>query len=329
MTFNTFEDFEKELLIRKEYASNVIMGSKRVFKYFWDKYKQIYKFDLDAREIIENYNPKLLLGTDILSSLKKLPFNTFIIKPTDILNGENHPYRNRRKNLQRIFCSRLYNRTNWFEISEDNLVMVSHIIVENYIYLFFAPTNYKGMIGKSAYIVRINYNLTMDENFENIYKDLMSHEEIRISKKKQFGDNFNEVSYRRKLDGYIKNVLACTEILLKYLLYLSECYNKVLSMNIKYIDGERVYNIVNEHKNINSMKEISFQRKYNNSEEVIYYKKNDLGNGTSKSTHTRRGHQHRYWVGSGNKKRLVTKWVKPIIVNEGKNELSTVINNIN
>lgn len=40
--------------------------------------------------------------------------------------------------------------------------------------------------------------------------------------------------------------------------------------------------------------------------------------GTSKCSHYRSAHWHHYWVGSGDEKKLVTKWVRGVFVNTGK-----------
>lgn len=49
------------------------------------------------------------------------------------------------------------------------------------------------------------------------------------------------------------------------------------------------------------------------------------GTGSSKRTHVRRAHWHSYWTGSGEDRRLVARWVSPIVVNAGKSPKITVV----
>lgn len=55
---------------------------------------------------------------------------------------------------------------------------------------------------------------------------------------------------------------------------------------------------------------------------VIY--DGEHGKGAPKSPHIRRSHFHSYWVGSGENKELVVKWVNTVFVNGNKIDISTV-----
>lgn len=49
------------------------------------------------------------------------------------------------------------------------------------------------------------------------------------------------------------------------------------------------------------------------------------GSGSSKRPHVRRAHWHSFWTGSGEGRRLVARWVSPIVVNAGKAPIGTVL----
>ena len=279
------------------YPENNILNQKCVFQEFWNRYKQIYNFNVEYNKIKGDLGSHFngLRGMEFFESLKVLPYNTLI------LNCKYNDY----MDLKRFFRERYDKSKRIFSNCEEDLILVSYFLFENKIYLFISPTDYEGNIKSNAFVLKIGM-------FEKIYK--------RIEK---FSDNKN----LHNLYGHIaRNVI-------RHLYYLSKCNTIELPNDIKYIvseNNEKIFNIVTDNMEIKSVREKDFGVSYNIIDGVLYYNKSVReSTGKTLSSHTRRGHQHRYWVGSGDKKRLVTKWVKPIIVNEGKNELSTVINNIN
>ena len=331
MSYNNFtnlENFKMSLLGKEDYASAYIISRKYLFKNFWEKYNQIYKFNIDLDTLHKSSSIMKLTGKEIIDCLNFLPFDTFIIKPIDIKVENYIDYLSVTKNLQLLYAKSMFNIEKDLDNYEDDLVMVSYFTVKKDMYIFFAPTNYSGDIGNKAYVMKIDGTLTMRQNFKNIHSELVKWEVTKLHK---LGGSLNAKakSFGKRRERHIQNTLTCCRNVLKYLFYLANCNRKELSKNIKYVVGKKTYNIVADNIIIKDIKECNFFNNVHLSDEIIYYKNNEMANGTSKSTHTRRGHQHRYWVGSGDKKRLVTKWVEPIIVNEGKNELSTVINNIN
>lgn len=278
-----------------------ILDRKKVFKGHWNIYKQIYKFDELPTNIYENINFENIDGFQLVEYLKNLPFDTFIIKLCE----------NNKRFFNVLFRKNLVNMKSY---DEEKLLMVSRFVVNNYLCIFFSPVDLNGNMSKKSFVIKLDLKAPVDYSLSRYDSELVG---LRYGKNYVSSDKLHYASCVRK----------SVEYLIYHLIYLSMCYKYELPKNINYIMPNRTYNTINNF-DIISNTDNNIKNKVIIKKETTYYQENNNSIGASKSTHARRGHQHRFWVGSGEDKKLVTKWVKPTIINEGKEELRTLVTNV-
>lgn len=281
--------------------SQSILCKKEIFKSSWCMYKQVYKFDEISNNLFDT-NFEEMNGYQLVEKLKSLPFDTFIIKPCS----------SEMRYLNVLFRQ---NRVNMKSYDEEKLLLVSCFVVNNYLCIFFSPTDLTGKMSRKSFVIKFDLEAPVDYSLYRYDSELAG---LKYGK--------NHVT-SEKLQ-YASSVRKSVEHLIYHLLYLSMCYERELPQNINYITSNRTYNIVSDYKITINNSDTDFYSKIISNNEVKYYRKNDFANGTSKSTHARRGHEHRFWVGSGEDKKLVTKWLKPMIINEDKEDLRTLVTNV-
>lgn len=298
-------DFTNNLKkVEAERLCKSILDKKEVFKGYWNTYKQIYKFEGIPSNICNVMNFNKDTGYQLVERLKNLPFDVFMIKPCEFKS----------KHFNILFQGDRIN-TSLNPKCDDRLLLVSYFVVNRYLCIYFSPTNLNGEVSQNSFVIKFDLEAPISYSLSRFDSELAGL---------KYGTNIIPVQ-KLQLAGAITNSV---KNLLIHLLYLSMCYERELPKNINYITSNRTYNSVSDYKITINISNKDFSSKVISNREVKYYKKNDFANGTSKSTHARRGHIHRFWTGSGENKKLIEKWVKPTIINEGKEELRTLVTNV-
>lgn len=296
------DDFINSLRnVRPELLCKNVLDKKDIFKGYWNTYRQIYTFNEISSNISNAMNFNENTGSQLVEKLRNLPFDVFMIKPC--------AYKSKHFNI--LFEGDRIN-TALNPKCEDRLLLVSCFVVNEFLCIYFSPTNLEGEVSQNSFVIKFDLEAPISYSLSRFDSELAGL---------KYGTNIVPVQ-KLQLAGAITNSV---KNLLYHLLYLSMCYERELPQNINYITSNRTYNIVSDYKIIS---DIDFYNKIISNSEVKYYKKNDFANGMSKRTHARRGHEHRFWVGSGEDKKLVTKWLKPMIINEGKEDLRTLVTNV-
>lgn len=300
---NTLNNFTHKLRNANiNQLSGHILERKQAFQNYWHTYKQVYMFNEIPCSISDNFNFHKMNGHQLVENLKYLPFDVFMIKLSDA----------NRKYLNCIFRS---NRVHMDSYIEDKILIVSCFIVQNHLCLFFSPTDIKGNMSKKSFVLKMDLDAPVEYSLSRFDSELAG---LKYGKNRVSSDKL----------AYANCIKNAAKHLIYHLLYLSMCYKRVIPQNINYITSCVTYNTVNNYGVVAKTNNDDIKTKTIIKNAVKHYQNNDLANGSSKTTHSRRGHEHRFWIGSGEDKKLITKWVKPTIVNEGKDNLQTLVTHI-
>lgn len=271
---NRIEDFVEELFKNPQtnsFASTVTddqisCTTQRFIAIFeWLKNKQIYKFDADLWELIQNVE-KLEIRSSVF---KSLPFNVFWIE---------HEFENNLNGCMVIYGE--YNGENYLKlifIADDNMSYlclpfrseiegktIEDLIAEHS--NSDVPNWYKNNL--RAVLNAIVY-LCTDKPDISTYQT-----ELPVSSVPKA----NKSNTKKKKAEKKKNVTSVSNVGLTIGRYIRETKRTVSSTHTG----------------------------------------NGSGSGTPKAPHMRKAHYHSFWTKDGDKKRLIVKFLSPILVNGGK-----------
>lgn len=195
-----------------------------------------------------------------------------------------------------------------FNTDKNYGYIITVLPIMNRVYILISSSDSNGKVGSNSLVFYIECLKTLSENLS------------RLSFQKTYDETESEKE---------KEILIHV---LKYILYLSVANDKLRVGEIEYKVALR--------KKLNRSEDTLFHFdsivegtpiEYDEIREVtepnIVYIFSNKSNITM-STHSRRGHYHRYWVGKGANRHLESRWVNAAVINPDKKDMKCVVHNV-
>lgn len=251
----------------------------------WRKNKLSYVIDNDLFDTLINMETPKLAPVDCLS---KLPANCFYID----YNGKGSEIC---ENLEGTFITT-------DETSEELNIVLTHLVNSEKL--------------SRELLISTVYRLPYDgDSSDKFIPNIPSYEDNKIMCEDDIVRNVNE----KKL----------SKIIFNFLVYLHAANRDVQISERTRKNHETVHTTIkNKFREVKEF-EVGFTygRTIRSGDTRVKYVGGEKPNGVAnspKSSHYRSAHWHHYWVGSGEDKQLIIKWVEGVFVNGGKDEAENV-----